>query len=287
MRNKVTYGLVTLALLGAAGCDSSSAGSKEPSGQVVAVVGGEEITVRELNQELGGMNTSDAQVMEAAEEAALNAIINRKLLAKAAREQGLEESAEFQLSQRRAEEVMLAQAMQRQVAQQVARPTREEAEAYMAAHPNIFAERKIYRLDQIQFAKEGGREVIERIKDLDSMNEVEQSLLGSGVRHTRAPATLDARSTPPELVAQIAQLPPNELFLVPGGNAVMVNQVLETQVEPFTGEDAIAHAQRLIFQERVGEALKKQLDDERKAAGQIQYNRNYGPEQQPQQQNAT
>src|SRR5688500_6823890 len=85
--------LALVAGLTLAACDRG----KEPSGQVVATVDGQEVTIRELRAELGNLSFATPAERKAGEQAALQAIVNRKLLAKASEDQKLDKSPEFAL----------------------------------------------------------------------------------------------------------------------------------------------------------------------------------------------
>src|SRR3954471_12848854 len=82
-----------LAAIGAAalvaGCHS------KPTGQVVATVDGDEITLTELNAELATMQVPANADKKQVQNAALERIIERKLLAGAARQDGIDQNPEF------------------------------------------------------------------------------------------------------------------------------------------------------------------------------------------------
>ena len=115
---KLSRGLAVVAVsaLALAGCRLPwvSAG-KAPTGQVVATVGGEEITVRELNAELAGVNLPDPKTRKLAEQAALRNIIARTILAKAAVDQGVDKTPDFALQKQRAMQGLLVQTLQNKV----------------------------------------------------------------------------------------------------------------------------------------------------------------------------
>src|SRR4029079_16187186 len=101
MRREFQFAAISVACWALCACDSGgkpvTAGS-EPTGQVVATVNGQEITLRELNAELGAAPPPiDPKAAKAAEQAALRSIIGRKVLAGAAREQGLDKTPDFAL----------------------------------------------------------------------------------------------------------------------------------------------------------------------------------------------
>ena len=269
--------VVAAGLSSCGGNGGSKSDSGAPQGQVIAKVGGEEITQRELNLELRNLQLPDPAAMRTAERAALAAIINRKIFAKAARDLKLDDQAEFQLNLRRSEEGLLAQAYQNQLAVKIPRPTRDDAEKYIAAYPDSFGQRKFYIVDQIQFELGNNQNKLEGFHSMASLEDVEAKLLAEGIEYRRVPNSIDGRSVPPKVLAQIARLPKGEIFLMPGRNMVLVNQIREERIIPFTGEAAIAHAQQLIMSERINKAVNAELDSLRKKAGNVTYQKGYGP----------
>ena len=62
---------------------------KEATGQVAAVVNGEEITLQEINAELAQLQVPEGVDRAQVQQAALQRIVDRRLLAQAAKEDGL------------------------------------------------------------------------------------------------------------------------------------------------------------------------------------------------------
>ena len=271
--------LVATAVLALAACGGGDGGDggSAPSGQVVAKVAGEEITQREVAMELKGISTNNPEAAKEAQRAAVAAIVNRKLFAAAAREAGVDKAADYQLQLRRATEIMLAETYQRQIASKLPRPTREEAEQFIQKHPHMYAQRKIFEVDQIQFPRSLKPEEFKSLVALDSLDAVEQRLLSAGIEYRRSPNAIDVRSVPPQMVDQLLRLKPGELFMVPTSNAIVANQIKQTRVVPFTGEQAITHAQQLIMKDKIDRALKQRMDELRKAAGEVQYSAGFEP----------
>lgn len=85
--------LLIAALL--AGTSLLAACDQEPTGQVAAVVNGEEITLQEINAELAGLNVPQGVDEKRVRQAALQRIVDRRLLAQAAKEEGVDQSPEF------------------------------------------------------------------------------------------------------------------------------------------------------------------------------------------------
>jgi EpsD family peptidyl-prolyl cis-trans isomerase len=123
---------------------------KAPTGQVVATVGNREITVRELHAEVSAVPAAVASNEKLKEQQALRAIIERTILAAAAKDQGLDKDPQFLLLEQRQSDALLAQRLEAKIAANVPAPTREEAEQFELGNPNMFAERKVFHIDQIR-----------------------------------------------------------------------------------------------------------------------------------------
>lgn len=274
-----TQGAVLMACVAVSSCGMIGGGqAKAPKGQVVATVNGEEITLNELNRELGGASSADPAQRKAMEQAALQAIVNRKLAAQAAKEQKLDKTQEFALLKAAAEEGALVGALQRKVASTVPNPTRKDAEVFVSEHPDMFAQRKLMVVDQI-IVNKFDQELTKAFEPLKSLGEVEAMLSSRNADFQRTTTILDTLSTPEGLTQALAKLPPGEVFIFPRNNVLFVNQIRDSRAVPFVGEPAIAFATNGLKQVRTQEALGRELESLRKAAdGKITYNDKYKPE---------
>lgn len=120
-----------LAALLLAGC------ARQPVGQVVAVVDGDEITRAELNAELrtaGAPGQGDPRT-------ALNRLIDRRLLARIARERALDRTQDYLVRSRQLDDALLAQLLREQAAQAEPAPAEAAVSAYVGGHPELFAGR--------------------------------------------------------------------------------------------------------------------------------------------------
>ncbi len=121
-----------LLLLLLAGCSGDA-----PTGQVVARVDGSEVTRRELMAELQAGQESDV----AQQAAALDRVIDRKLLVAAAKDALVDRTPTVQIAQRHAAEAVLAQAYLAQVDAGVNVPDDGSVARYRADHPWRYGQR--------------------------------------------------------------------------------------------------------------------------------------------------
>lgn len=266
--------LVATAALALAGCDKLGiGGSSAPKGQVVATLDGQEITVLEVNSELAGTAIPPTMSRRDAEKVALENIITRRMLSKAAEERELQKRPEFLLQERRASEQLRVQALARDIASKVVTPTRDEADKFISENPYLFANRQFMILDQIQFLRPDNVEKL-GLEAATTMADVEQVLTANKIPFRRQPASLDTLAANTAFVKEVTnvlQKNPQELFMFatrPEGApapVVLVNQVKETRVQPFTGDKAREYAVNFLRNERIQNALRSEVERQQKS----------------------
>jgi EpsD family peptidyl-prolyl cis-trans isomerase len=231
-----------------------------PTGQVVATVGSHEITTRELQSELAGI-TIGPKMQKAAQQAALQVIIRRTILADAAANQGLDKDPDYVVRRARADQLTLIQALEAKLARDVPEPTADEASQYVADHPDLFGQRPIFTVDQIRFRRPSDPAFAAKLKPINTMEGIVGLLNANGIDFMRGTGTIDAVGQDPRVVDAIVKLPPQEVFVITAGNDFLVNQIRETKVVPFTGEPANRYALALIKRQRTQQAVSLALKD--------------------------
>jgi EpsD family peptidyl-prolyl cis-trans isomerase len=283
MTLKIVRNLAPLACVALVACHIPGlpGGSKAPSGQVVATVDGEEITLSELRAELAGApNAPNAQAAKLMEEAALRQIIIRHIMAKAAHDQQLDKTPAFAIEKDRANQNLLTQALQRQIASTATAPSRADAENFVSAHPTMFAERKLLTVDQIRMARPKTEEDLKAFLPLKTLPEFETLLNQKNIQFQRTASVIDTASTDPGMVAQIEKLPAGEVFMVPANGMVLANQIRESRPAPFTGDVAVNYAMGVLRSQRTQEAVAKGVENLIKGkASTVKYNDAYKPTQ--------
>lgn len=268
---------VSAALL-VSGCDQVKklVGGGKPSGQVVATVDGEEITSLQLRAELGGFGSRDPNVMKAAQQQALQRIIMRKLVAKAAMDEKLDKGSDYTLQVERGQEALLAQLYQRKLAAAVPQPSRTEGQTFVSSHPEMFANRKVMFIDQLIAAP--SKIPPARLQPLKTLDEVKALLDEEGVQYQENAVMLDTLTGNQQLIKAVMGLPPGEVFVLPQGSSLLFNKVSATRDVPFTGDMATVYAMNAIRTQKAQEVVAKKITDMRKGAeSKITYNAAYKP----------
>lgn len=277
MRKTFSFMLLASAAIGLAACGNSGSNSI-PEGQTVARVDGKDVTIHELNAELAGAQLPTGEARKPYEQAALQRIIDRRILADLAREKKLDESPEFVLMKQRAEEAVLVDLLQKSIATTVKKPSLQDAKSYIAANPTQFAGRKILTVDQIVFPVPKSQEKLKELAPLKTLTDVEKWLIDNDIQYRRQPTQLDTLQTPPELAAKIINLPAGEVFVVPTNGAVSANLITDSKTQPVSGDEATNFAMRILGNKAIVAAASKELEGEvKKRRDGVTYQAGFAP----------
>lgn len=253
----------------------AACGPAAPGKDVAAVVAGETITLAELDREIasaGARQPDDPAVRRAM----LDAIVARKLLAKAARAENLDKTPEAQASKKIADEIFDAGLDRVNTVAKTPAPTPGEVKAYIAAHPEMFSQRTGYLIEQLQVPRPATPDLIEALRPTKTLEAVEQVLKARNLPYRRVVVPMDTLRTDPRISEAVANLPAGEPFILPsGGGGFTANRVRGSQAAPLTGKAAEAIAAERLRTERAAKALKERLALLRKDRV------TYGPDFQP------
>ncbi|KTF67432.1 MULTISPECIES: EpsD family peptidyl-prolyl cis-trans isomerase [unclassified Sphingomonas] len=269
------------AALAISGCGGKSEEQLE-KGQVVATVDGEEVTIFELNAELQASPIPPGADRKALEQLALQRVIERKILAKIARGEKLDKTPSFLIQQRRANELILATMLRDKIAAGVTQPTEADIAQYQAAHPDRFAQRKVYTVEQILFAPPTSNEKLREFAPLKTLDQLAAKLGADGIQFRRSNTQIDSAELPPEIGAKIAGLPAAEMFILPTQQGLTANVITGSTVQPLAGPQAREVALNALRGERFSKAADAQLNDRiKKARETVKYQPGYAAPVQP------
>lgn len=267
MRNGIALALV----LG-----SLAACKQEATGQVAAVVNGDEITLQEINAEIGSAELPKNVDRKAIQQAALQRILDRRLLAQAAKDDGLDKGSEYLLKRRALDDTLLAQLLSQKAGQAVRVPTPASIDKFIAERPLMFANRVIYGLDRLQFPIPADPNSLKALESIHSMQGVADKLTEMNVRFQRGGGQLDSAQVPKELLDKILALPAGEPFVIPQNGMVVVSVITGSRPAPLAGEDARPLAVQAMRNEELQKTLEQRLKTQRDSA-KIEYQPGFEP----------
>jgi peptidyl-prolyl cis-trans isomerase C len=265
-------GLVATVALGVAlaGC------SKKPTDQVVAIVNGEEISLPELNAELGNAQVPPGVDKKVVQQQLLQRLVDRRLLAQAAKDQGLDRDPAYIVEQRRVMESMLVEKLAKRTNDTIPVPTAADVDKFIAGNQSLFAGRQLYSVDQIAFATPADTSRLKALEPAKTMEEVTVVLRQLGITFQRANRVVDSATVPPEQMQKILSLPKGEPFVVPSQGQVTVNVIVGNKAEPLPDTQSRQMAVRALRSQslaKLGEARLK----EARAKGKVEYQDGFAP----------
>ncbi|HJX58561.1 MAG TPA: EpsD family peptidyl-prolyl cis-trans isomerase [Thiobacillus sp.] len=267
--------LVILAVL-ASGCEKPATAVKN---EAVATVDGDKIGEAELNLALSGLGAlSEAQAAEA-KIRLLQALVDQRLVAQAAKKSGLDKAPEVAIAMEQASRQVLVEAYAERSFKDVANPSETEIAEYYNRHPELFSKRRIYRIQELELTLDPSRlpEVEAKLKTSHSMGDFVNWVKEQGIEGKTAVAVKPAEQIPAPLLDRFSQMKDGEVTILPGRPGhVLIQQLQESPLQPVSLEQAKnVIEQALTVRKRKGmmEADLKKL----RQAAKIEYASGYAP----------
>lgn len=250
---------------------------KEPKGQIVAIVNGEEISMQELNAELQGAAIPDTADRKALRKQVLQRLIDRKLIVQKAREQGLDKTPEYVSQQRRLEENLLVSLLGQKIAATVPMPDDRDVTQYVADNPTQFGGRERLLLDQIQFAAPKDPKLLLTLRDAHSLEDLAVGIQKLGLAMSRGKGVIDTGRLDPELAKVINQLPPGEPFVLPSNGQYVASVIVGRDSTPTPTTVSRNAAAEMVRRKDLIAESRAQVTSARQTA-EIQYQPGYEPD---------
>lgn len=271
---KVALLLVVLGL--ATSCSKKN--GDEKASQTVARVNGEEITVYQVNNELQRANVQADQQNEAAIKVA-SALVDRQILKQAAHKTRVDRKPHVMQAIENAKTQILAQAYIEDKVTTLAKPTEAEISDYRAKHADIFANRKIFVMDEIAFKVEAAN--VQEIQALSStaktLQDVAHWLDAHQIRYSNKQASHAAETLPSQLLGKLASMAVGDLIFINANGGTVVARMMEIKSAAIADNDSKSLIERMIFDQK----RKQMVEDEVKrlrAEAKIEYiNKKFEP----------
>jgi EpsD family peptidyl-prolyl cis-trans isomerase len=261
---------VLLAAAIAAGCGS---GEDPPVSQVAARVNAEEISVRAVDAALARSPNGRAQLTARAKREIVDKLIEQQLARQRAIEQKLDRAPQVVQAVEAARSEILARAYFEQIAEAQASPAPEEVRKYYLAHPELFAQRRLYTLEEIAIAGKPDIAVAlqERVAKGESMQQIVDWLKAREVRHAVNRGARAAEQIPLEMLPRLQAMKDGEMQLIEsGGDGAVVIRVAATQAAPIDEASAAPLIREFLLKRRSGDAVAAEMK-RLKAQAKIEY----------------
>lgn len=245
---------------------------KKVATQVAAKVNSEEITVHQVNNVLARNPNLPPEAAARAKRQVVDRLIDQQLAVQQALEKKLDRSPEVVQALEAARSEILARAYLRQVAGAQAKPTPEEIRKYYAEHPQLFAQRRLYVLEEITFAPRDdiGAQLRAELPGLRTMQDIAEWLKNREVQFTVNRGARAAEQIPLEMLPKLQGIKDGEIQVLQGGERLVVVRVVATKPAPVDEAKAAPAIQQYLFNRRSNEVIAEEIK-RLKGAARIEY----------------
>ncbi len=176
----------------------------------------------------------------------------------------------------------MALTLQKRIASQVPPPTRDEAERFVMDHPDMFANRKFFIVEQLRMKRPSDPDKLKELEPLKTMDQVVAWLVQQHLSYDHGIDTVDTLANNPQLNDFLLKLPPDEVFVIPAGDYLLIDKIIETKELPLTGDTAVDRATDVLRNQRTVEAVARAENQIlARSASTIRYNDAYKPTPEP------
>jgi len=243
------------------GCGSKD--TEKPASQIAAKVNSGEISVHQINYILSraGANAGTPESAPKIRRQILDRLIDQELAVEQAVAKKLDRSPDILMAVENARREILARAYIEQVTAEMAKPTVDEAKQYYVDHPQLFAERRIYNIQEIVVPLTAGvdAELREMLDAGKSMENIADWLKGKGIKFGGGSATRAAEQIPLELLPKIHPLKVGDGLIIKGPQSITVMRLAASQSVPIPEAAALPRIQQFLGNQRAAEAAKQEL----------------------------
>ncbi len=267
-KGRLVLGASLVAMLALAGCNRGGGAGGAADSQIAAQVNKGEISVHQVQALLRAQPGVAAQWGEKAADRALDVLIEQELAAQAAAQAGLDKQPQVIQSLALAQREVLARAFQDQLAEKARLPDTSAINNYYDEHPELFAQRKVYQLEETVVRPGSASEAEALVRELPTLANLEAlnlHLTAKGLRKASQRVTVAAENVPMDWLPKLAQLPVGRSLASTRGDAVVVwtliaaedSQMLLAQAKPAIQAALVRQAR----QQAIQEGMKKLRDE--------------------------
>lgn len=269
---------LAIAVLAAALAACSKGEDKKAATQIAAKVNKSEISVHQINQALSRAGNIPPEQVKAATRQALDRLIDQELFVQQAHEKKLDRDPRVMQALEAARREILARAYADQVMANASKPGSDEIHTFYTGHPELFADRRIYNLEELAVRAKAEQlpalqQAIARSK---SFAEVAAWLKEQNIPFAANAGLRPAEQLPLELLPHYHAMKDGQVILIGGPNGAIVAHLLGSQASPRSEKDATPFIEQFLQNRKRAELAAAEVKA-LKAKAKIEYQGDFGP----------
>jgi len=262
---KVVAAALMLAML--VGCSDDA----KPTTQLVAKINDDELSVHQINNAVARIPNVTPDLVEKVRHDTLDNMVNQQLAMQQAIAMKLDRSTEVMMQIDAANREILTNAYIKQFVGSLPQPSMEDAKKFYAAHPELFAERRIYSMQEISI--KAPLPDVEKIKSSmggKKMPEIAAYLKQEDIVYSSHSGVRAAEQIPQAMLAEVASMQDGQINIIESEEMISIIHLVKSEVSAISEQQAMEH----IPQYLINEQAKKSVDEnfaELKSRAQIVY----------------
>jgi EpsD family peptidyl-prolyl cis-trans isomerase len=238
------------------------AGEKKRSSQVAAKVNSDEITVHQINRMLARSPSSTPEVDAGAKRTMLDRLIDLQLAKQQATDKKLDRTPEVVQALEAARTEILARAYLQQITATKARPTPEQVKEYYNEHPELFAQRRLYVLEEIGVGRSAvtASALRERVAKARSMQEIADWLRVRNIQFTFYHGGRNAEQIPLGMLPRLNTMKDGEIEVFESSrDNYAVIRIISSKTAPVAQDTAAGPIQQFLSNQQSREVIADEL----------------------------
>lgn len=259
--------VLLVTLTGLASCSKNN--ESKPTGPPAAKVGTHEIPAQLVNQLVARTNPSP-QAVQMLRREMLEKLIDQRLTAEEATVNKLDRTPEVEAQFEAARREVLSRAYLQSIINATPKPSADEMRTYYREHPPLFAERRIFDLQEIivgAAAPDVMEQVSGRVRAASSLEEIADWLTSRQIKFGRGTANRAAEQIPLELLTRVHALKDGQLAVIPSRQGFSVLKVVSSETAPLSEAAALPRIEQFLVNQRGAAAIKLNLQQLRARSG--------------------
>jgi EpsD family peptidyl-prolyl cis-trans isomerase len=262
--------ILSIALLFITSC--SDADNEKPAAtQIVAKVNDDEISVHQLNNSMAQMPQIAPENLANVRMDLVGKLVNEQLAVQQAISLKLDRSSEVMMQIEAARREILTKAYLKQLVSALPKPSTEDAQKFYDAHPELFAERRIFNLQQITIPTPHPPVAeIQKLTADKNMTDIVTALKENKIVFTAGAATRAAEQIPLTTLTTITKAEEGKINIIESPQAITIVRVEASQLAPLPQESALQRIPQFLMNDQAKLAINEKLT-QLKASSKIVY----------------
>lgn len=253
--------------------DEENTENSKAGTQVVAKVNGDEISIHQINFQLGRLTQqnqaqlNDKQNKEAAKQI-LARLVDQQLLIQKAVETKLDRDPRVLQALEASKNEILAQAYLEQLMTKAEKPNSAKVDTFYQENPELFEKRRVFRLQEIIVDVDQTKhaEIEASIKSLKGINDIANYLKSKNYPFNANSNVRAAEQLPLALLKKIQPLKDGEFVAIPSGKALNIVHLAASQSKPIARDKATPIIEQYFLNQNKATVAKAEMADLNKKA---------------------